>query len=245
MYELYFQKEDTDRIGPVIGAVSLSQMGKASDMVQMPVAPEKIKLSVNNRNETIELMNYGEYNIINKAGLSDISFDLEFPSSPRSYASYSGKFREPDYYLNYLEELKNSDKPFRFILIRQGPDGTPMHDTNMLVTLEDYTITDDYDEGFDTMVSINLKQYTEAGTVIVKLKKKKKLTKIGFTLESGKPGKSGKTSGAKSYKVKSGDTLWGICKKVLGDSSKCYEVAKLNKIKNADLIYPGQIIKFP
>ena len=36
--------------------------------------------------------------------------------------------------------------------------------------------------------------------------------------------------------------LYNICKAQLGRGDKCWEIAKLNGIKNPNLIYPGQVI---
>ena len=47
--------------------------------VQYPVVPESIELSVNNQNETINLINDDEVNVLKKAGLTDISFELLLP----------------------------------------------------------------------------------------------------------------------------------------------------------------------
>jgi len=40
-----------------------------------------------------------------------------------------------------------------------------------------------------------------------------------------------------------GDNLWNICKRYAGDPWKYPEVAKKNRIRNPDLIYPGQKIR--
>jgi soluble lytic murein transglycosylase-like protein len=47
--------------------------------------------------------------------------------------------------------------------------------------------------------------------------------------------------------VKSGDTLWSIAQKTMGDGSRWPEIYELNKdlIKNPNLIYPGQTFKLP
>jgi LysM repeat protein len=45
--------------------------------------------------------------------------------------------------------------------------------------------------------------------------------------------------------VKRGDTLWDLCGKYLGDHLKWPEIARLNKMKNPHLIYPGDRIEFP
>ena len=48
---------------------------------------------------------------------------------------------------------------------------------------------------------------------------------------------------ANTYTVKKGDTLWDIAAEYLGSGSKYTYLAKINNIKNPNLIYVGQIIK--
>ena len=52
---------------------------------------------------------------------------------------------------------------------------------------------------------------------------------------------------AASYTVVKGDTLWGLCRKFYGETSQalCQRVAGANGIKNPNLIYVGQTIRFP
>ena len=54
------------------------------DKMLCPIAPEKIQLKVNNKNKTLILIDDGEINVIKKAGLTDISFDLLFYSDRKS-----------------------------------------------------------------------------------------------------------------------------------------------------------------
>ena len=44
-----------------------------------------------------------------------------------------------------------------------------------------------------------------------------------------------------------GDTIWALCQKYYGtvDGKLCAQVAAYNGIKNPNLIYPGDVIKFP
>jgi nucleoid-associated protein YgaU len=49
----------------------------------------------------------------------------------------------------------------------------------------------------------------------------------------------------KTYTVKRGDTLSGIAQRFYGDASKFRAIATANKIKNPNLIYPGQVLKLP
>ncbi len=48
-----------------------------------------------------------------------------------------------------------------------------------------------------------------------------------------------------TYKVKSGDSLWGIAAKFLGDGRRYPEIRDLNGIKKDNIIYSGQVLKIP
>ena len=52
---------------------------------------------------------------------------------------------------------------------------------------------------------------------------------------------------AKTYTVKSGDTLSKIAKEYLGDSNAYMKIFEANRdqLKNPDLIKPGQVLKIP
>ena len=53
--------------------------------------------------------------------------------------------------------------------------------------------------------------------------------------------------GAKTYTVKKGDCLWNIAKQFYGKGSQYSKIFNANKgtIKNANLIYPGQVLTIP
>lgn len=52
---------------------------------------------------------------------------------------------------------------------------------------------------------------------------------------------------AKTYTVKPGDCLYNISKSTLGDGGRYKEIYSLNKdkLKNPNLIYPGQVLQLP
>lgn len=46
-----------------------------------------------------------------------------------------------------------------------------------------------------------------------------------------------------TYTVKPGDTLWAIAKAFCGSGAEYERIAKKNRLKNPNLIYPGQVLK--
>ncbi len=211
-----------------------------------PIAPSKLQLKIKGQNKTLTLINEGEVNLLKKAGLTEISFDLLLPNVQYPFATYKFGFRNAKYFLDQLESMKTSEKPFQFIVTRTFPDGKYIFDTDMKVSLEDYTIKEDSKNGFDVVVSVKLKQYREYGTKICKM-----------TFANAKPKVSPQTTRSTescpttptTYTVKQGDTLYGIAKYFYGDKNAMGYVkifrANTDKIKKPSLIYPGQVLTIP
>lgn len=141
------------------------------DKILLPIAPESIVTTVNNQNETVNLINEGEVNIIKQAGLTDISFDFLLPNQKYPFATYSAGFVSSWAILKQLESLKANKKPFQLIIVRLvGSNNFSVANiggsfyTNITVTIEDYSISESVEYGNDIMVSIQLKEYKPYGT---------------------------------------------------------------------------------
>lgn len=215
------------------------------DGVLMPITPSKVKVKINNQNETLTLINGEEINILKAAGLSDVSFDLLLPQVPYPFTNEGAQ--PADYYLSLLERLKTAKEPFQWILNREKPNGSRLFYTNLTVGMEDYQITDDAEEGFDITVTVSLKQYRHYGTKTVTIQPAPTpATKPTATVEPPKR-ETSQAPKQSTYTVKSGDCLWNIAKKYLGDGSRYNEIYNLNKdkIKNPNLIYAGQVLTLP
>ena len=61
------------------------------------------------------------------------------------------------------------------------------------------------------------------------------------------PAPAGSATASRSYTVVSGDSLSKIAKHQYGDAAKWHDIYEANrdKIKNPDLIYPGQVLNIP
>lgn len=216
------------------------------DGVRLPVAPEKINTKIKNMNRTLALLDGGEMSILKTPGLTDLDFDIMLPSLPYPFAVYDGGFKPPELYLERIEELKVGGEPFQLIISRVRGQ-TLLYESNIQVSLEDYQIVEDASNGPDLMVNIKLKQYIERKTKRVTITQPTAVAAATepATVQAPSPApERQEKKPAKTYTVRSGDTLWRICARELGDGSRYPEVARLNGITNPNLIFPGQVIKF-
>ena len=217
--------------------------------VLLPIAPEKLTLKIKNQNKTITLINEGEVNLLKDAGLTDVEFDALIPAVQYSFAEYEDGFKRTSYFTDHFKELKTSKKPFEFKVVRQMPDGKLLFDTNMTVSMESYTITENANEGFDLKVSIKLKQYKHYGTKKdIKIIVDDKTNTATATVET--PRETTNSPAPKketTYTVQKGDCLWNIAKKLYGNGSKYTKIYEANKdkIRNPNLIYTGQVLVIP
>lgn len=136
----------------------------------LPVTPSKLNVSYENANRTLTLIDEGQVNILKKPNLTNVEFTCEIPQVNHQYCLYNSGFINAQIFLKYFENLKQSKKPFQFIVVRMLPNLVPLFSSNMKVTLEDWKIIEDANEGFDLKVQISLKQYRHYGTKIVKIK---------------------------------------------------------------------------
>ncbi len=217
------------------------------DKILLPVAPSKLQVKIKNANKTINLINDGEINIIKKPGLSEVSFDILIPHVKYPFAVYKNGYKDAKYFLGEIEKLKVNMKPLQFIVSRRKPNGTVLFDTNMKVTLEEYTIKEDAGEGFDVIVTIKLKQYREYATKTMKITIKQYKPIAVEVPARPAPTAPAPATTSRTYTVKRGDCLWNIAKKYYGNGSKYTTIYNANrdKIKNPNLIYPGQVLTIP
>jgi LysM repeat protein len=213
------------------------------DGMELPIAPQKLTVKIKGNNKTLTLINEGDINFLRAPGLTEITFDAVLPMLGQY--SFANGYRRPDSYLNKLESLMTGKEPFRFLVSRVSPSGRLLYDTNMKVSLENYTITEDATKGPDVTVSITLKQYISYSTKTVTVVKPKPEKKP--VVQQKKKRETSSAPKVKTYTVKSGDCLWNIAKKYYGNGAQYTKIYNANKgkIKNPNLIYPGQVLTIP
>jgi lysM domain protein len=231
----------------------------------MPVTPSKITRTVPSKNEEIKLLGGKTVLNLQEPGLTEWSMDFLLPKVKYPFVNIipeRQELRSQDFYLTHFNLLMTKAKPFDLMIIRTKPNGVwnlgePNidHKNSMFVndldgivnkcycTIENFTDKDDTNEGFDKVVSVTFKKYLFYGTKVVNLVTNNKSGTVTATTKTTR--ETDKKEIPSTYTVKTGDYLMLIAKKELGNANKWREIYELNKdkIKDPNLIYPGQVFK--
>lgn len=205
-----------------------------SDKIMLPVNPESFAFTEKHNNTSVNVNSIGEVNLLGKRDLKTGTISSHFPKRDRNYANNSGR-QAPYTYINKLLSWKSSGKPVRLIIT-----GTKI---NFQVTIETLKYGEQDGTG-DVYYDLTLKEYRAVEIKKTKLKKKKKKK---TTKKKSKPKRPAAKKKTKTYTVKSGDCLWNIAKRFYGNGAQYTKIYNANrgKIKNPNLIYPGQVLTIP
>lgn len=220
--------------------------------LEMPYAPSELTVTIGSKNETVELINGDEINILKDPKLTEVEFEIELPRG-RQYA-FANKLVYSKNFTDYFEKLMVNKTPVNLVITRPNPGryGGNFESTVLNVTLEGYSLEENAENAFDVTVALQFKQYSQYGTTIsVKKTTVPTVTKPKTTTT--------KTSNNKTYTVKTGDCLWTISRKFYGDSTKWKTIYNANKTiiektaqrygkkssSNGWWIYPGTKLVIP
>lgn len=204
---------------------------ESGDLFQFPMLPERISVTAATRFLSYDIMNTGEHVIPLGEELTGFKWQGLLPGESRKDAPFVRAWAEPNTIQGKWSHWRFGGKKLKLIV-----PGTPI---NHAVYLKSYDCS--YAGGCgDIEYSID---FIAAKYIVI--------TKEGETASSGGGsggGSNGGSGGARTYTVVSGDTLWKIAQKTLGDGSRWREIYELNKGtigSNPDLIYVGQVYNLP
>lgn len=201
----------------------------------LPVAPPKMETAISNQNKTVSLMNEGEVAILKLPGLTDIRFTAPFPQDRYPW----GGGVDVSAVLAKLERMKTRKKPVPFVVSRPRSWHTAMQ-----VSLEDYKVTEDADNGRTIEIDIHLKQYRPYGTKTATVKSRetspdgKETVKVleTRTRESMREDRSAATA-------REGDSLSELLRRETGTDAQVRDIAKRNGITDPNRLQEGQVIR--
>ena len=209
-----------------------------AERLQLPVNPEVIQVSTAREHTDVNVSELGEYTVINKRNLDELSFASFFPRDYNPvYCEYIDIPR-PWVAVQTIERWWDSENPIRLTVT-----GTPL---NKAVTIRRFTYNPEQaGNPGDIFFNISFKEYRFL--TVEKLKTEEKQDKTTVKSVSKRVNEIDPPT---SYTVQSGDTLSQIAlrQKSKGNDVTWQEIYEANKDvigKNPNLILPGQELVIP
>ena len=179
--------------------------------LQLPVHPAEIRVATANLNRVIPIAQAGEIIAIGRSGLAELEIASHFPSEWRPYCAYRDIPRPYDA-IALIDSWRLSGRPIRLTITE-----TPI---NMPVAIANF----EWGERAGSRDVDYILQLTEFRFVTVQRVDSfvVKAPQVSSVRPDTKPQ-------AKTYTVKSGDSLSTIAKRVYGDSSRWRTIYEANK----------------
>lgn len=147
-------------------------------VVQIPVNPELIEVSMDGNNNSTEIITLGEITVIKKRKLSTIKWSSFFP-----YEDWfpgirtKGQFESKDFYLQFIEKVRADCKPCRLVVTGIG--------LTTLVSIESFNYQHQAGDHEDCYYDIELKEYKDYAVSKISIetvtKKPETTTAVGTT----------------------------------------------------------------
>lgn len=196
---------------------------EAGEEVTLPVTPKSYFVRRGMTVQTVDVYQVGSYSVPTTEAHESISLPCMFPSGNRPYCV---KYTEQSALMDWIKRQIATKAKMRFIVSDTGVN-LPVYITAIEYGEQDGTN--------DIYATLTLQPYITLAAPAVQTSTRPTPTR------EATPQQTSMTT----YTVKTGDNLWNICKRFYGDGSLCYKLAAYNSIKNANLIYTGQVLKIP
>lgn len=202
----------------------------------IPVLPGEIEITNEGNTTKYEISGGGEISVIKSPSLAVYKFSSIFPVGDLPFTT--DIVFEPSYYVDLILKWMETKRPIRFVFTGKT------FDINEAVSIESFEWKEAAGSPGLIEYELELKQYLfyRAQKVVVK----KSTSKSKTTTKTSKSRPNDKQK-PKTYKLKPGDTLAKVAKKVLGNSGRWKEIQKLNGIKDSELksLKMGRLLKIP
>lgn len=136
---------------------------QSTQVVQLPVNPEKLKIQIPGNNSTENVIALGEVSLLKLPKLSTLSFESFIPTiNTGAYVQKDATIYSQQFYIDAFKAISNEKVPVNFVVSGLG--------VNMQVSVEDFSY---WWEGSDPDMyySVSLKEYKNAAVKTVTLKK--------------------------------------------------------------------------
>lgn len=185
--------------------------------LQIPVLPEEIKISYNSGNSSVSVVEFGEIVIKQGRKAAQYSFSSIFPIYP--FRGSTNKVSSPKTYVSQIQKFINDKSVVKFVFARANNEFVGF---TVNAVIDKFEYSESGDDPGTIEYSITFKEYRSVTVNQIKTKKKK-------AIKTSKKQRTTTKTTKKTYKVKSGDCLFNIAKRELGNSNRWKEIYNLNK----------------
>ena len=205
---------------------------------RLPVNPEEIKKTQELDVEKYQVLGNGQVSVPSYLALCEYSFECELPHEEVHYME-AGGLSDPDTYINMITNAQTNKEPLQLIYSNGETD-----DESVSVLVTSCSITEKAGEEGDKYLSLSFLEYRAPSK---KYKAVQTATATVAQPETPAPTNPAVEETGKTYTVVKGDSLWKIAKQFYGNGAQYTKIFEANrdKIKNANLIYPGQVFTIP
>lgn len=205
--------------------------------IHFPMNPERVTCQTGAKLHTFEVIALGDITLPRGHVPTRFTWDGMLPGEVRKNAVYVKNWRSPKEILGELSSWRMKGEKLRLLVTE-----TPINHDVYIDTLQ-HTWGGGHG---DAQYSITL---VEARELVIPTEAERQAKQAGGQAIAPVPAaKRPAPPTPKTYTVKSGDTLYGIAKQVLGDGSRWQEIYSANTGaigKDPNLIRPGQVLRIP
>jgi nucleoid-associated protein YgaU len=210
-------------------------LSQGGDRIQLPVNPESVQVSSPFGYEDVNITAFGETTVFGERVQKSFKVSSFFPREYSPVYCETTNILSPWDYVNKIEKWRDEKKAIRFIVT-----GTPI---NFAVTIRDFSYDGDkFGHVGDVYYTLDIREYRPVQT-------KKIEQNVGATAKAtAEPSRPNPTPKATTHQVVSGDSLWKIAQRELGNGDRWREIYEKNKSvigPNPNLIKPGQKLVLP
>ena len=201
--------------------------------------PESVKHSGNAAFQNYDVINVGEIKLPWGTALLTFSWSGMLPGESRKSASYvkSQYWQAPAKVLGLWEKWRQNGTKLRLMVTETTINCDVFLDR---YEAQAYGGNGDYKYTISFLEAKDIKIYTVAESGIT-------TSSPAPPTETSRPASPKSETTADTYTVVSGDSLWRIAQKKLGDGTRWAEIYNLNqdKIPSSYMIHPGQVLTLP
>lgn len=242
--------------GELVLTIKIFIKGQDGTLLTVPVLPEEITADENHKIETVEVLNEGQIPVPGYSELQTFKIESFLPTVKDGNYIKSGM--DAQRFIEKMREWKRSNQPVRVVISGVFGAGLQHGNTSQLYYIKDFKTGTKHGYANDIIYSVSFIEYKklkEKKLIIVEKEKPKETPKPPSPNKEEPrepetpPKKEEEVKKPVTHTVVRGDTLWAICRKYYGkanwDLVNKIVAANKDKIKNPNLIYPGQVFIIP